>query len=738
MNKSVLKNTGFKKFLMLAVSIPFTLACLAQTYTTKADGNWSNPNTWVGGQVPSATISSGRIVNIQHKVSADLNSDLIISGALNITDSLIFPVGYSKKVLVNTNGLLSVTNGSFLQSLDKKSDMESDGGRIVFINSNISVSKNFIAKQSSKRLIKDSKLWVGERYEINGSGTSASTDTISRSMVEVSVAGGGGFEIKSGSALRVANAVVKVLSGNNFKNNGGGTISVLKDAHSNYGFDYLKTTGDLENDGNWVARIDAACVNGQIKGSQMAAIDFTRAQDCGGVNIGDAPELVFKNPVLVSGQANKQGAIYRFSSVVSGVDATIRLKKFSRNDIVMQDVDVANLGWDKAFQPQFGLAGTVAANQNWYIDFELKFYQAGTNTLLTMPKVDMTALDVDGDGQSAKEYAIFQNPSNVVYSTVSFLAEKPAGTGGQTFTCPIDGLASVLLPCVLCGGDGKTGLWNLTDCSVCNATGMIHSLCNHGFEETNGNVLEGPTENFNNIDTAATQVMATYQYADVNTIAFRYGAMSGPSGTRNPAGVRLNSLWFRQFNLEPHTILPVKMHHFSALLDKKDVTLTWKAEEENVSHYVVQRSSDGKNFSDIAVVFANNSTTASTYKYKDANLSNTNTIYYYRLQTVDQGKEGGKLSETRIIKLGMETASLKLATYPNPVTDQVRITLPASWQGKAVMLQLYNANGVLLQGMQLGSASQTETMSLGKSPKGMYLIKAVSNGETAQQQVVKN
>jgi hypothetical protein len=250
--------------------------------------------------------------------------------------------------------------------------------------------------------------------------------------------------------------------------------------------------------------------------------------------------------------------------------------------------------------------------------------------------------------------------------------------------------------------------------------------------------MEGPTENFNNIDTAATQVMATYQYADVNTIAFRYGAKSGPNGTRSPAGVRLNSLWFRQFNLAPPSILPVKLHSFAAVLNRKDVNLTWTAEEENVSHYVLQRSTDGKNFSDIAIVFANNSSSASTYKYKDASVASSTNTLFYRLQMIDIGKEGGNFSPTKLIKLGVEAAALKIMTYPNPVTDRVQITLPESWQGKPVMLQLYTNNGTMLQGIQLGSASQTETMQLGRMPKGIYLIKALCNGEAAQQQVVKN
>src|SRR3978361_109787 len=71
------------------------------------------------------------------------------------------------------------------------------------------------------------------------------------------------------------------------------------------------------------------------------------------------PELVFKNPVLVSGTALKEGAVYRFPNVATGIDATITLAKFSSPAIVMNTIDNTANGWDKAFQPEFGIPGQV-------------------------------------------------------------------------------------------------------------------------------------------------------------------------------------------------------------------------------------------------------------------------------------------------------------------------------------------------------------------------------------------
>lgn len=744
MKTSVLKQFFailFKKethFSFLGVIL--ALAGMAQTYTTQTDGNWSNPSTWVGGIVPATTIAAGQTVVIKNKVTVDQNNDLAISGTLSIlNDTLVFGSSYDKDIKVNAGGLFSVSNGVIIQDMaSRKSSFSVNGGRVSFSKSIVYVSRDFLGTNGGSRFFIDTKVYVGRKYELGGTSSKSFIDTIKNSLIQISLYEGGDFSINNYGVLKVANAVIKVENGNSFKNTGGGAISVLKGANSNYGFDLLKVTKDLQNDGSWKARIDAVCISGAIKGSQMADIDFTRSQDCAvNPSIGDAPELIFKNPVLVKGTAKKPGAVYRFANVVGGVDAEITLKKFSRPDIQFDYIDRPDLGWDKAFQPSFGLSGWVAPLQNWYVDFQVKFYKAGTNTAIIVPKVDMTAIDVDGDGVSVSEYAVFQNPSNVIYSTFNYLTEQPAGGLGQNFKCPVCNLLSLLIACPICGGDGKTGMWNLSDCLACNATGLIHSTCGHPYDETHGNILEGPVKNFNNIDTSATQVMATYQYTEVSVIDFRYGAKSGSVGSSG-AGIRLNSLWFRQFNLSPASILPVKLHNFSAILNNKDVNLTWTADEENVSRYVLQRSTDGTHYADIAIVFANNANAASTYKYRDVNVSSATNAIYYRLLMIDIGKETGSYSPIRVIRLGKEAEALKLVTYPNPAKEQLKITLPSAWQGKPVLLQLYNANGIVVQSMQLGNASQTETMQIGTAAKGFYLVKAICNGEVAEQRIIKN
>ncbi len=448
------------------------------------------------------------------------------------------------------------------------------------------------------------------------------------------------------------------------------------------------------------------------------------------------PEIVFTNPVLVQGTANKQGAIYRFSNVANGVDAQIKLKKFSRNDIVMATVDNSALGWDKAFQPEFGLAGLVAPNQNWYVDFELSFYQAGTNIRRAMDTVDLTALDVDGDGNSISEYVTYDQPSSIQYSTLSFLTNTPVGTIGQLFECDDDGLSSPLINCLTCGG---SGLFNNNECNTCDGSGKLHSLCLHPYEGGTGNTVNGPINNFINIDTAATQVMATYQFLNKNTIKFRYGAKSSILSS-NGSGIRLNSTWFRKFSLTPMSTLPVKLLNFSAMLNSNNkVNLNWAtASETNSSHFIVERSIDGINYSDAAMLFSHGNTSSkSEYTYTDNIVNVTSPVIYYRLRSVDVDGRA-EYSATRIIRIGKQTEkNITILTYPNPVSNELRITIPANWQNKKLVYEVVMLNGQSVKKNETPNSSQTETLNVSNLAPGVYFVRVSCGGEAAQQKIIK-
>lgn len=403
------------------------------------------------------------------------------------------------------------------------------------------------------------------------------------------------------------------------------------------------------------------------------------------------PELVFQNPVLVSGTAGQNGAVYRFSNVAAGIDATVKIAGRSATDVVLSNIDVTETGWNKAFQPQLGIAGNVCAGHNWYMDFEMRFYKAGTATKQKIKGFNVTAIDVDGDGLCLQEYLQMNKTASLTYNTPTQLA-WPDYTN------------------VACTYDYDTQ----------NASGT-------------NRVALGPVANYTNIDTAGKAVMATFGFADKDMIAFRYGAKTNNAGTN--AAVRLNSLWFRGFTLTKPTALPIRFSAFTAAYANARTVLNWNAySDEAGGSFAVERSANGTDFTAIATVFASEG--EAPYSYVDAALpANAGTVYY-------RIKSAGKSSEfaytaVKTIRIGKD-ATVKISVYPNPVRQSANVTLPASWQGQPVTISVYSAAGSEMQRQQIKSASQTESINMGQLPKGFYVVKAQSNGQLSEERIIRD
>lgn len=81
----------------------------------------------------------------------------------------------------------------------------------------------------------------------------------------------------------------------------------------------------------------------------------------------------------------------------------------------------------------------------------------------------------------------------------------------------------------------------------------------------------------------------------------------------------------------------VKLSSFTAMLNNNSkVDLKWSTETEtNLSHIMVEKSTDGKNFKDAALVFTYGNTTAkSDYSFADNIAKIKSGTIYYRLRTV--------------------------------------------------------------------------------------------------------
>jgi len=406
----------------------------------------------------------------------------------------------------------------------------------------------------------------------------------------------------------------------------------------------------------------------------------------------NAQGLVFQNPVLISGTAGQDGAIYRFPSVTSNIDALVTINGRSSSMVTLESIDLPAMGFGKAFQPQVTCNGGTTPNGNydWYMEFGIRFVKTNTVNSVNVSGFDITALDIDGNGDRLNEWVSFYNLSSHIFEANTQLT------------------------------------YNTVMELVNNAMTLV------------GKKFNGPVDNYADIDTAATRVMTTVKYVDRNDLRIRAG---GHSTGRTSSADRMYSFWFRSFNYSNAVAvgLPVTLKSFNARLENKKPVLNWvSAIEKNVSHYVVQRSTDGKDYSDITLVFANgNKDTESSYAVTDNAIgTSTKGTVYYRLKMVDIDGQI-KYSETRLIRLGDFQKNATIMMYPNPAKNELRVTVPANWQNTRVDYQIYSTQGQVIKQFTRSNANQTEVLYIDQLPEGSYMLKVTSERESATQLFIR-
>jgi hypothetical protein len=112
--------------------------------------------------------------------------------------------------------------------------------------------------------------------------------------------------------------------------------------------------------------------------------------------------------------------------------------------------------------------------------------------------------------------------------------------------------------------------------------------------------------------------------------------------------------------------VPVTFTGIQASQKNTAVEVTWQvAGESGIKQYVVERSTDGSNFSAIGTVTAKgNSNSAVNYSLTDAAPVGGNN--FYRVMSVGVS---GDVTYTAIVKVSMGSVQPGIAIYPNPVTD---------------------------------------------------------------------
>lgn len=201
---------------------------------------------------------------------------------------------------------------------------------------------------------------------------------------------------------------------------------------------------------------------------------------------------------------------------------------------------------------------------------------------------------------------------------------------------------------------------------------------------------------------------------------------------RDSADPKLRALyWFmmQRPDLGPITPLPVELLYFRSRQVAQGVQLEWaSAKEWNFSHYTLERSQDGKEYRPLHIeTVTSESYTTKTYAFIDQQpLYGAN---YYRLKATDiDGRE-----EYKGVVLVYSGTKGDVEVSPNPaIAENIRIRYAGASEGTWV--QLYNSTGAEV--MKAKMDAYELILPVTTLPKGLYIVKIVSQFETKQARLV--
>lgn len=169
--------------------------------------------------------------------------------------------------------------------------------------------------------------------------------------------------------------------------------------------------------------------------------------------------------------------------------------------------------------------------------------------------------------------------------------------------------------------------------------------------------------------------------------------------------------------------LPVTLLYFDAAIKDRIVQLKWAtAQEQNSSHFEIERSSDGINFKTIERLnAAHNSDRQINYSYKDFSpLSNLN---YYRIKMVDKN---GKFTYSTIRVVNVEMHGT-ITVFPNPAKSGAEIKV-TSHDINVKRMEVVNAIGQVVYGRNMNTNGSTSFPIKATLPAGQYVIRIIKEG----------
>ena len=188
-----------------------------------------------------------------------------------------------------------------------------------------------------------------------------------------------------------------------------------------------------------------------------------------------------------------------------------------------------------------------------------------------------------------------------------------------------------------------------------------------------------------------------------------------------------------------NTVLPIELVSFTATCDGRSALVEWTtATERNNDYFVLERSDDAINFTEVArVAGAGNSIDPIDYSYTDYGIHGGDN--YYRLVQVDY--DGTRAVSVVVVVNCIEPAAGEpdVQAYPNPFDGELTLELE-NFDNRPARIDVYDMLGKLIYTDKVASPQNyyETVLNLSNLPPAAYTVRVSTTDFVINKNVVKN
>lgn len=180
------------------------------------------------------------------------------------------------------------------------------------------------------------------------------------------------------------------------------------------------------------------------------------------------------------------------------------------------------------------------------------------------------------------------------------------------------------------------------------------------------------------------------------------------------------------FTTDMAMALPVTFLSFVAEKQQNGILLSWStAQEKNNSHFEIEKSLDGRNWTVAGIVFGNGTTNnVSKYNFTDKESAS---LIYYRIRQVDQDDKA-VYTAVRVIR---GTDAQALTHIYSPAKNKVNVDLNQEVKS-SLTVTVVNLNGQVVAQQTFSKPSYRIEMNVNAANNGIYVVRVSDNNGFAQ------